>query len=45
MRKLEEEWLRKLLLPFKREIILLNRLENLRLEPGRALLKVRASVP
>jgi len=45
MRKLGEEWLRKLLLPFKREIILLNRLETLRLEPGRAILKVRPSTP
>ena len=45
MRKMEEEWLRKLLLPFKREIILLNRLETLRLETGRAILKVRPSTP
>lgn len=45
MHKLEEVWLRKLLLPFKREIILLNRLETLRLEPGRAILKVRPSSP
>ncbi len=43
IRKIEEEWLRQLLVPFKRELILLNRLENLRLEPTRAILKVRPS--
>jgi len=43
MRKLEENWLRRLQGSFKREFILLNRLETLRLEPGRALLKLRPS--
>ena len=43
IRKVEDEWLRRLLVPFKRELILLNRLENLRLEPTRAILKVRPS--
>ncbi|NBV84998.1 MAG: hypothetical protein EBS01_01755, partial [Verrucomicrobia bacterium] len=43
IRKVEEEWLRRLLTPFKRELILLNRLETLRLEPTRAILKVRPS--
>jgi hypothetical protein len=43
MRKLEDDTLRKLLPFMKKEQVLLNRLETLRLEPGRALLKVRAS--
>lgn len=43
IRKMEEGVLSKLLHSLKKEQILLNRLETLRLEPGRALLKVRAS--
>ncbi len=44
-RKLEDEVLRKLLPALRKEQVLLNRLETLRLENGRALLKVRASAP
>lgn len=35
----------KLLPHLRKEVVLLNRLENIRLEPTRVLLKVRASVP
>ena len=43
IRKLEEGVLRKLLPALKKEQVLMTRLETLRLEPGRAVLKVRAS--
>ena len=43
IRKMEEGVLHKLLPSLKKEQILMNRLETLRLESGRALLKVRAS--
>lgn len=42
-RKMQDNFLSKLLPALKKEQILMNRLETLRLEPGRALLKVRAS--
>jgi len=42
-RKIQENCLSNLLPALKKEYVLLNRLETLRLEPGRALLKVRAS--
>ena len=42
-RKIQENFLSKLLPALKKEQVLMNRLETLRLEPGRALLKVRAS--
>jgi hypothetical protein len=45
IQKLETEVLRKLLPALKKEHVLLNRLEALRLESGRVLLKVRASSP
>ncbi|RFC46405.1 MAG: hypothetical protein DVB28_000059 [Verrucomicrobia bacterium] len=43
IRKAEENILRKLLPSLKKEQVLLNRLETLRVEPGRVLMKVRAS--
>lgn len=43
IRKMEESVLRKLLSSLKKEQVLLNRLEALRVEPGRVFLKVRAS--
>lgn len=43
IRKAEENVLHKLLPSLKKEQVLLNRLETLRVEPGRVLLKVRAS--
>jgi hypothetical protein len=45
IKRLEDEVLRKLLPLMKKEQVLLNRLETLRIEPGRVLLRVRASSP
>jgi len=44
IRKIEENVLRKLLPSLKKEQVLLNRLEALRIEPSRVFLKVRASI-
>ena len=44
-RKLEEDVLRKLLPQLRKEQVLLNRLEAIRVEPGRVILKVKASTP
>ena len=44
-RKLQEATVLKLLISLKKEQVLMKRLETLRVEPGRVLLKVRASTP